>query len=46
MRDFNYPVFYKLDYKKYKSYVKYVKKSIPAEEFMSMEIYFSAHRRD
>jgi hypothetical protein len=29
MRDFNYPIFYKLDYKKYKAYVKFVRKSIP-----------------
>lgn len=44
MKTFHYPVFYKLDYSRYKSFAKYVKRNIPLNEFQSMEIFFSAYK--
>jgi len=45
MRDFSYPHFYKLDYRRYKSFVKHLKSQIPVKEFSDLELYFSAHKR-
>lgn len=46
MRQFSYPHFYKLDYRRYKTFVKHLKGQIPAKEFQALEFYFSAHKRD
>jgi len=46
MRDFSYPNFYKLDYRKYKNFVKHLKAQLPLKEFQDLELYFSAHKRD
>lgn len=46
MRDFSYPTFYKLDYRRYKSFVKHLKSQLPIREFLELELYFSAHKRE